>query len=78
MGDRSFADSDPYGVQSLQKKLLDDKNDQNANAKQIQAVYHYERAILNAHIEVINQISKMENYSQSFATKIKEVILPHF
>ena len=33
MGDRSFADSDPYGVQSLQKKLLDDKNDQNANAK---------------------------------------------
>ena len=48
---------------------------QNANAKQIQAIYNYERSILNAHIEVMNQLSKMENYSQSYATKIKEVDL---
>jgi len=45
----------------------------NANARQIEAVYHYERSILNAHIEVLNQLSKMENYSKSHATKIKEV-----
>ncbi len=45
----------------------------NANAKQIQAVYQYERSILNAHIEVMNQLSKMENYSKSYETKTKEV-----
>lgn len=45
----------------------------NANEKQIQAVYNYERSILNAHIEVVNQLAKMENYSKSVETKSKEV-----
>ena len=45
----------------------------NANAKQIQAVYNYERTILNAYIEVVNQLSKIENYSKSYNTKSKEV-----
>lgn len=44
----------------------------NANARQIQTVYEYELSILNAHIEVINQLSKIENYSKSFDTKSKE------
>jgi len=48
-------------------------NYQNANARQIQAIYHYERSILKAHIEVMNQLSKMENYSTSYATKAREV-----
>lgn len=44
-----------------------------ANAKQIQAVYNYERTILNAHIDVINQLSKIDNYGKSYSIKEKEV-----
>lgn len=45
----------------------------NANAKQIQAVYNYERTILNAYIEVANQLSKIGNLEKSYALKSKEV-----
>lgn len=45
----------------------------NANVKQVQAIYNYERSILNAHIEVVNQLSRMENYAKSYDTKLKEV-----
>jgi outer membrane protein TolC len=45
----------------------------NANARQIQAIYNYERTILNAHIEVINQLSRISNFSKSYDTKSKEV-----
>jgi multidrug efflux system outer membrane protein len=45
----------------------------NANAKQIQAIYNYERSVLNAHIEVVNQLSRMDNFSKSYETKSKEV-----
>lgn len=44
-----------------------------ARAKQIQAVYNYEKTILNAYVEVINQLSGIKNYSQSVDTKTKEV-----
>jgi len=47
----------------------------NANAKQIQAVYNYERTILNAYVEVANQLSRIINYSKSYNTKSKEVEL---
>jgi len=45
----------------------------NANLQQIQAVYNYERAILNAHIEVVNQLAKIDNFTKSYETKSKEV-----
>lgn len=45
----------------------------NANAKQIQAIYNYERTILNAYIEVTNQLSRISNFSKSYDTKSKEV-----
>src|SRR5690606_35398904 len=45
----------------------------NSNAKQIQAVYNYDRAILNAYVDVLNQLSNIDNLSQSFATKQDEV-----
>lgn len=45
----------------------------NANAKQIQAIYNYERTILNAHIEVVNQLSRMNNFTKSYETKSREV-----
>jgi NodT family efflux transporter outer membrane factor (OMF) lipoprotein len=44
-----------------------------ANAKQIQAVYNYERTVLNAYIEVVNQLSNINNLEQSYATKTREV-----
>ncbi|HIB36280.1 efflux transporter outer membrane subunit [Mesonia sp.] len=44
-----------------------------ANAKQIQAVVNYERSILNAYIEVANQIAKIDNLEKSYDLKAKEV-----
>lgn len=45
----------------------------NANAKQVQAVYHYEQTILGAYIEVANQLSKIHNLENSFDIKNQEV-----
>lgn len=45
----------------------------NANAKQLQAVYNYERTILNAYIEVANQVAKIDNMQKNFALKSKQV-----
>lgn len=46
-----------------------------ANAKQIQEVYNYEKTILNAYLEVINQLSKVDNFAKSYQTKSAEVDL---
>ncbi|MFA7274175.1 MAG: TolC family protein [Crocinitomicaceae bacterium] len=45
----------------------------NANAKQIQAVYNYERTILNAYVEVVNQQTKISNLEKSYALKSLQV-----
>ncbi|MCE7039036.1 TolC family protein [Dyadobacter sp. CY312] len=44
-----------------------------ANAKQIQAVYNYEKTVLNAYIEVANELSNISNLANSYDTKSKEV-----
>lgn len=44
-----------------------------SNAKQIQAVYNYERTILNAYIEVANQLSNISNLQKSYDFKAQEV-----
>lgn len=44
-----------------------------ANAKQIQAVYNYERTILNAYVEVANQLAKIQNTEKMFDLKSKQV-----
>ncbi|HYG40805.1 MAG TPA: efflux transporter outer membrane subunit [Cytophagales bacterium] len=44
-----------------------------ANAKQIQAIYDYERTILNAYIEVANQLSNISNLKNSYDLKAKQV-----
>lgn len=48
-------------------------NYSSANARQIQAVYTYEKTVLNAYIEVVNQLSKINNLKQSYALKDKQV-----
>lgn len=45
----------------------------NATAKQIQAVYNYERTLLNAFIEVANQLNNISNLEQTYDLKAKEV-----
>jgi len=44
-----------------------------ANNKQLQAVYEYERAILNAYLEVANELSKIENLKNSYDLKKEQV-----
>jgi len=48
-------------------------NYQAANAKQVAAVYEYEKTILNGYVEVANQLAKIENLQQSFALKSQQV-----
>ena len=45
----------------------------NANAKQIQAVYNYERTILTAYLEVANQLSNISNLKKSYKLKDQQV-----
>jgi NodT family efflux transporter outer membrane factor (OMF) lipoprotein len=45
----------------------------NANAKQIQKVYNYQRVVLNAFTEVVNRINKVENYSTSLTLKRQQL-----
>lgn len=44
-----------------------------ANAKQLQAMYNYERTILNAYLEVSNQLSNISNLEKSYDLKSKQV-----
>ncbi|WP_420149163.1 TolC family protein [Spirosoma sp.] len=44
-----------------------------ANAKQIQSVYDYERTVLNAYIEVVNQLANINNLGQKYTMKNNQV-----
>jgi NodT family efflux transporter outer membrane factor (OMF) lipoprotein len=44
-----------------------------ANARQLQAMYNYERTILNAYIEVSTQLSNISNLGKSYELKSKQV-----
>lgn len=44
-----------------------------SNAKQIQAVYNYERAILNGYIEVSNHMSNIDKLNQSVTFRTRQV-----
>ncbi|TGE25180.1 TolC family protein [Hymenobacter aquaticus] len=44
-----------------------------ANARQTQAVYQYERTVLNAYLEVANQLSNISNLEKSYEQKTQEV-----
>jgi NodT family efflux transporter outer membrane factor (OMF) lipoprotein len=45
----------------------------NANARQIQAVYNYERTVLHAYTEVVNQLSMINNLEKSYTLQSKQV-----
>lgn len=44
-----------------------------ANSRQLQAVYNYERTILNAYFEVSNQLSKIDNLKKGYDLKSQQV-----
>ncbi|MFC4870764.1 TolC family protein [Negadavirga shengliensis] len=44
-----------------------------ANALQLQAVFNYEQTVLNAYLDVLNQLTKMNNFHRSYETKSEEV-----
>jgi multidrug efflux system outer membrane protein len=45
----------------------------NANARQLQAVYNYQRVILNAYLEVANQLSSINNLQKGYDLKQQQV-----
>jgi multidrug efflux system outer membrane protein len=45
----------------------------NANARQLQALYNYDRAILNAYLEVSNQLAKINNLEKSYTLRSQQV-----
>ncbi|MFC3563025.1 TolC family protein [Pedobacter jamesrossensis] len=45
-----------------------------ANAKQLQAVFNYEKTILNGYVEVANQLSNITNLQKSYDLKSKQVL----
>jgi NodT family efflux transporter outer membrane factor (OMF) lipoprotein len=44
-----------------------------ANATQLQSVYNYQRAILNAFTEVVNRLAMVENFSRSIEVKRQQL-----
>ncbi|UXX78384.1 efflux transporter outer membrane subunit [Reichenbachiella carrageenanivorans] len=44
-----------------------------ANARQIQAVFNYERTILNAYVEVVNEMSSISNLASTYDLKEQQV-----
>ncbi len=44
-----------------------------ANARQLQAVFRYERTLLNAYVEVANQLSRIQNLQRSYALRSRQV-----
>lgn len=44
-----------------------------ANARQLQAVYDYQRTVLNAYTEVVNRMAKVENYRRGVEIKQGQV-----
>ena len=45
-----------------------------ANAKQLQAVFNYEKTILNGYVEVANQLSNITNLQKSYDLKSRQVV----
>lgn len=44
-----------------------------ANAKQLQAIYNYQRTVINAYTEVVNQMTKVDNYGKSIEIKKQQL-----
>jgi outer membrane protein TolC len=45
----------------------------NANAYQIEALYNYQKSILNGYVEVTNELSNIQNLDKAYQLKAQEV-----
>ncbi len=45
----------------------------NANAYQIEALYNYQKSILNGYVEVTNELSNIQNLEKGYQLKAQEV-----
>jgi NodT family efflux transporter outer membrane factor (OMF) lipoprotein len=45
----------------------------NANAYQVEALYNYQKAILNGYVEVVNEFSNIKNLEKTYQLKAQEV-----
>jgi len=45
----------------------------NANAYQVEALYNYQKAILNGYVEVVNELSNIKNLEKTYQLKAQEV-----
>ena len=45
----------------------------NANAYQIEALYNYQKSILNGYVEVTNELSNIQNLEKAYQLKAQEV-----
>ena len=66
-------DANPPLKEVLTDLYYSDKKTGNKFLEQIQAVYQYERSILNGYIEVANQLASIGNLSKSYDLKAKQV-----
>lgn len=48
-------------------------NYSSANARQVQAVYHYDQTLVRAHVEVVNQLSNISNLERARALRQDQV-----
>jgi outer membrane protein TolC len=60
-------------VAPLINKLAIQAEYKNANARQLQACYNYQRVILNAFTEVINRVTMVQNYTKSIEIKKEQL-----
>jgi NodT family efflux transporter outer membrane factor (OMF) lipoprotein len=60
-------------VQPLINKRAIQAEYRSANARQLQAVYNYQRVIINAFTEVVNRVTMVVNYSRSIAIKRQQL-----
>lgn len=44
-----------------------------SNSRQLQSIYHYQQTVINAFVEVVNQLSAIRNMQQTYASKEAQV-----
>jgi NodT family efflux transporter outer membrane factor (OMF) lipoprotein len=60
-------------VQPLINKVAIQAEYRSANARQLEAVYNYQRVIINAFTEVVNRVAMVQNYSRSLEIKSQQL-----
>lgn len=57
----------------LINRLAIEADYQSANSKQFQAIYRYQQAVINAYVEVVNQLTTIKNMEKTYASKEGQV-----